>query len=83
MAVFHDVVSVYHAARLDHEPGGGGRVFPYISYKGIYVPPHRVGFSRRFGRKTGITFSHFGLESGMVFEGTTVEYERICGFNSK
>ena len=83
MAVFHDVVSVYHAARLDHEPWGGGRVFPYISYKGIYVPPHRVGFSRRFGRKTGITFTHFGLELGMVFEGTTVEYEGICRFNSK
>ena len=26
---------------------------------------------RRFGLKTGIQFAHFGLESGMVFEGTT------------
>ena len=25
---------------------------------------------RRFGLKTGIDFAHFGLESGMVFEGT-------------
>ena len=31
----------------------------------------RVGFLRRFGLKTGIHLAHFGLESGMVFEGTT------------
>ena len=36
-----------------------------------YVPPHRVGVLRRFGLQTGIHFAHFGLESGMVFEGTT------------
>ena len=36
-----------------------------------YVPPHRVGFLYRFGLKTGIHFALFGLESGMVFEGTT------------
>ena len=41
-----------------------------------YVLPHRVGFLRRFGLKTGIQFAHFGLESGMVFEGTTGVYER-------
>ena len=34
-----------------------------------YVPPHRVGFLRCFGLKTGIHFAYFGLESGMVFEG--------------
>ena len=28
-------------------------------------------------------FAHFGLESGMVFEGTTGVYERIYRFNSK
>ena len=33
--------------------------------------PHRVGFLRRFGLKTGIHFAHVGLESGMVYEGTT------------
>ena len=33
--------------------------------------PFRVGFLRGFGLKTGIHFAHFGLESGMVFEGTT------------
>ena len=36
-----------------------------------YVPPHGVGVLCRFGLKTGIHFAHFGLESGMVFEGTT------------
>ena len=35
------------------------------------VPPHRVGFLSCFGLKTGIHFTHFGLESGMVFEGAT------------
>ena len=48
-----------------------------------YVPPHRVGFLRRFGLKTGILFAHFGLESGVVFGGTTKVYERIYSFNSK
>ena len=51
--------------------GGGGGV--------RYVPPQRVGFLRRFGLKTGIgiNFGHFGLESGIVFEGTTGVYEHI------
>ena len=50
-----------------------------------YVPPHRVGFLRLFGEKTGIDFAHFGLESGMVFERNYVigVYERIYRFNSK
>ena len=35
------------------------------------MPPHRVGFLLRFGLKTGpIHFANFGLESGVVFEGT-------------
>ena len=38
---------------------------------------------RRFCLKTGINFAHFGLESGMVFGGTTRVYERIYRFNSK
>ena len=37
-----------------------------------YVLPDRVGFLR-----------HFGLKTGMVFEGTTGVYERIYRFNSK
>ena len=48
-----------------------------------YVPPYRVGFLRCFGLKTGICFAHFGLESGIGFEGTTGVYERIYRFNSK
>ena len=52
-------------------------------YSLIFVLPHRVGFLRRFGLKTGIHFAHFGLVSGMVFEGTTVAYGRIYRFNSK
>ena len=61
--------------------GRGGGTPLYKPYR--YVPPHRVGFLRRFGLKTGIHFAHFGLESGMVFEGTTGVYERIYRFNSK
>ena len=55
------------------EPGGTPL---YKLYR--YVPPHRVGFLRRFGVKTGIHFGHFGLESGMLFEGVSIpnEYER-------
>ena len=48
--------------------GGGGTPL-YKPYR--YVPPYRVGFLHHFGLKTGIDFAHFGLESGMVFEGTT------------
>ena len=35
-------------------------------YKLYKCVPHRVGFLRRLGVKTGIQFAHFGLESGMV-----------------
>ena len=57
-------------------------VFPYISHIG-YVLPQRQGFSCRFCLNTGIDFTHFDLESGMVFEGTTGVYERIYRFRSK
>ena len=53
-----------------------GGVFPYIGHIGM-CRPHRIGFLRRFGLKTGIHLAHFGLESGMVFKGTT-----IYSFNS-
>ena len=36
-----------------------------------YVLPHRLGFLRLFDLTTGIDFAHFGLEYGIVFEGTT------------
>ena len=68
--------------REGKHPGGGGGGTPlYKLYRD--VPPHRVGFLYRFGLKTGIDFVHFGLESGVVFGGTTGVYERIYCFNSK
>ena len=58
-----------------------------LSYPGNevyrYVPPKMVGFWGLFGLKKAIHFVHFGLELGMVFEGTTGVYERIYRFNSK
>ena len=36
-----------------------------------------------FGLKTGIDFGHFGLESGMAYDRTTVEYQCVRRFNSK
>ena len=53
-------------------PGGGGAL-PYISYIGM-CRPIGEGFLSRFGLKTGMRFAHFGLESRMVFEGTTGVY---------
>ena len=61
---------------------GGGGILPYISHIGMCRPTGE-GFLRRFGLKTGIDFAYFGLESGMVFEGTTGVYERIYRFSSK
>ena len=60
---------------LSKPPKGGGGTPLYKLYK--YVPPHQVEFLRCFGPKKGIHFADFGLESGMVFEGTTGVYERI------
>ena len=47
------------------------------------MSPESVEFLRRFGLKAVIDFARFGLESGVVFEGTTEVYERIYRFNSK
>ena len=65
---------------LTSQPGGGGTPL-YKLYR--YVPPQRVWFLSRFGLKTGIDFDHYGLKSGMVFEGTTGAHKRICLFNGK
>ena len=43
-------------------------VLPYISHIGMCRPK-------------GHGFAHFGLESGMVYEGTTGVFERIYRFN--
>ena len=48
-----------------------------------HVPHLQVGFLRCFGLKTGIHFTHFGLELGKVYKATTRVYERIYRFNSK
>ena len=40
------------------------------------MPTQRVWFLRCFGLKTGINFAHFGLESGMVFQGTSCKGEK-------
>ena len=42
--------------------------------------PKGYGFCAVSIWKTGIVFVHFGLESGMVVEGTTRVYERILSF---
>ena len=38
---------------------------------------------RRFGLETDIDCAHFGLESGMVFEGIKGVYQRLYCFNFK
>ena len=58
-------------------PGGGGGVLLYINHILRYVPSQGVWFLCLYGLKMGIDFAHFGLESGMVFGGTTGMYERI------
>ena len=40
------------------------------------MPPESM-FLKPFGLKTDIDFDHHGLESGMVFKGTTRAYKRI------
>ena len=55
-----------------------GGVLPYISHTGMGRPPpplQRVGVLHRFG--LNIDFAHFGLESGMVYEGIRVVYQCV------
>ena len=54
-----------------------------INTPGGVTPLQRVWFVGLLSLKTGIHFAHFGLESGMVFEGTKGEYESVYRFNSK
>ena len=61
----------------------GGGVLRYISQIGMFRPKGK-GFSAvLFGLKTGIDFAHLGLESVVVYEGTTVMYQCVRRFNSK
>ena len=68
---------------LDYAWGGGDT--PLYNLYG-YVPPHRIGVLRHFGLKRVFYKPcplYFGLDSGMVFEGTTGVYECLYRFNSK
>ena len=61
---------------------------PYISHVGMcrpegYMYIYIYIYIFFFGLKTGIHFAHFGLESAIVFDGTTGVYERTCYFSSK
>ena len=70
------------AAFFPPRGGGGGGNPLYKPYRN--VPSQSVWFLGLFlCVKTGIHITHFGLESGMVFEGTTGAYEHIYRFNSK
>ena len=64
-------------------PGRRGEVegSPFLSHM-VCAAPKGVIFGP-LGLKTGIDFAHFGLESDMVFEGTTGAHERIYRFNFK
>ena len=48
--------------------GGGGGTLLYKPYRVCAAPKSKV--FEPFCLKTGFDFAHFGLESGMVFEGT-------------
>ena len=50
-------------------------VLPYISHI-----LGRVGFLRRFSLKMVKEFAHFDLESGILFEGSTVVYGHIANW---
>ena len=50
-----------------------------LSLEGRSTPPPPMGFVGAFWSENGYRL----CLSGMVFEGTTVEYERICYFSSK
>ena len=66
----------------DNNPGGGGGGTS-LNKPYRFVPHQNLCFLCRYGLKTSKDFAHFGLESGMAFEGTTGVYERICCFKSK
>ena len=52
--------------------GDGGAINPYIRHIAMCL-----GFLGRFGQETGINFAHFGLESGIVYKGTTPLYQCV------
>ena len=56
--------------------GGGGGTSLYKPFRYVYFAPF-------YSENGYIDFANFGLEAGMLFEGTTGVYERIYRFNSK
>ena len=65
----------------DLAPGG---VLPYLSHIGTSLPKGYVFFfAPVYVFKRVSRLCSFGMKSGMVFEGTTGVYERICSFNPK
>ena len=71
--IFFNPISIL---ALNHRTFRGGGVLPYINHIGM-CRPRGWGFLHHFGLKTGKHFVCFGLESGMVFEGTSGVFERI------
>ena len=59
--------------------GRGGGTPLYKPYR--YVRPKGYGFWGLLGLKTDIHFAHLGLDSSMVFEGTSGAYERIYRYS--
>ena len=70
--IFFNPISIL---ALNHRTFRRG-VLPYINHIGM-CRPKGWGFLHHFGLKTGIHFVCFGLESGMVFEGTTGVFDLI------
>ena len=63
---------------------GGGWVPPlYKPYRYVLAPAPSGRVFGPFWSENRYTFTHSGLELGMIFEGTTGVYERFYCFNSK
>ena len=65
----------------DLTPGGVPLSYMFKLYR--YVLPQRAWSLVPFRSEMGIDFAHFGLELGVVFEGTVEVYEHIHCLNSK
>ena len=78
---------MYKLAQTRRDPGGTPLYWSHIRMcrpKGYgFCQELRLLFLRRFGLETGIDCAHFGLESGMVFEGIKGVYQRLYCFNFK
>ena len=59
---------MHYSQKAFYSRGGGGTSL-YNLFR--YMPPQRVWFLSRCGLKMDIDYDHFGLNSGMVFKGST------------